>query len=70
MITGKLFRSEHSSRVVIKLSTQEGRQSGLLSDSVIMTDNLATIAFSEIDRVIGTLPMIKVDKALRHTLSL
>ncbi|MGR3173901.1 MAG: type II toxin-antitoxin system PemK/MazF family toxin [Candidatus Scalindua sp.] len=70
MITSRLFRSEHSSRVVIQLSTLEGQQSGLLSDSVIMTDNLATIAHSEIDRVIGTLPMIKVDEALRHTLGL
>jgi hypothetical protein len=35
-----------------------------------MTDNLATIAESEIDRVIGRLPMTEVDAALRHTLGL
>ncbi|GJQ57553.1 MAG: hypothetical protein SCALA701_03540 [Candidatus Scalindua sp.] len=70
MITSRLFRSKHPSRMIIQLSTPEGQQSGLLSDSVIMTDNLATIAHTEIDRVIGKLPMIHVDKALRHTLAL
>lgn len=35
-----------------------------------MADNLATIAESEIDRIIGTLPMNDIDVALRHTLNL
>jgi hypothetical protein len=35
-----------------------------------MTDNLATILETAIDRVIGKLPMIEVDVALRHTLKL
>jgi mRNA-degrading endonuclease toxin of MazEF toxin-antitoxin module len=40
-------------------------------DSVIMTDNLATIRHSEIDRVIGALSvMTEVDAALRTTLAL
>jgi mRNA interferase MazF len=70
MITSKIFRANHPSRVTILLSTLEGKQSGLLSDSVIMTDNLATIRESEIDRKIGILPMANVDTALRHTLNL
>ena len=70
MITSKMFRANHSSRVTILLSTLEGQQSGLLTDSVVMTDNLATIVESAIDRVIGSLPMTKVDVALRHTLNL
>jgi mRNA interferase MazF len=70
MITSKLFRANHPSRVTVLLSTPEGQQSGLLTDSVVMTDNLATIADSEIDRVIGRLPMTEVDVALRHTLGL
>jgi mRNA interferase MazF len=70
MITSKLFRANHSSRVSIFISTPEGQQSGLLSDSVVMTDNLATISESEIDRKVGTLPMVKIDAALRHTLNL
>jgi hypothetical protein len=40
-------------------------------DSVIMTDNLATVRYSEIDRVIGALPKAaEVDAALRTTLAL
>jgi mRNA interferase MazF len=70
MITSNLLRAGHPSRVLVTLSTPEGRQSGLLTDSVVMTDNLATIAEIALDRVIGTLPMTDVDKALRHTLGL
>ena len=70
MITGRLFRANHPSRVVVTLSTAAGQQSGLLTDSVVMTDNLATVAGVAIDRVIGTLPMADIDTALRHTLKL
>lgn len=70
MITSQLFRANHPSRVAISVATPEGRQSGLLTDSVVMTDNLATIAESAIDRAIGSLPMGAVDAALRHTLGL
>ena len=70
MITSNMFRANHPSRVTILLSTPEGQHSGLLSDSIVMTDNLATVAESEIDRVIGSIPMTKIDIALRHTLNL
>jgi mRNA interferase MazF len=70
MIASRLSRVNHPSRVVVRLSTPEGRQSGLPIDSVVMTDNLATIAESEIDRVIGMLPMTRNYTALRHTLGL
>jgi mRNA interferase MazF len=70
MVTSRMSRSNHPSRVTVSLSTPEGRRSGLLTDSVVMTDNLATIADTEIDRVIGSLPMAEVDAALRHTLNL
>jgi mRNA interferase MazF len=70
MITSRLFRANHPSRVTVLRSTPEGEQAGFLTDSVVMTDNFATIAESEIDRVIGTLPMTDIDKALRHTLRL
>lgn len=70
MLTSRLFRANHPSRVVVTLSTPTGQQSGLLTDSVVMTDNLTTITEVAIDRVIGTLPMTDVDAALRHTLQL
>jgi mRNA interferase MazF len=70
MITSRLFRANHPSRVVIRVSTPIGKQSGLLTDSVVMTDNLATVTEIAIDRVIGTLPMTDVDTAWRYTLKL
>lgn len=57
MITSRLFRANHPSRVVATVSTPAGQQSDLLTDSVVMTDNLPTVAEVAIDRVVGTLPM-------------
>ena len=70
MITSRLFRSNHPSPLPVSLSTPQGQRSGLLTDSVVMTDNLATVADTQIDRIIGSLPMTHVDTALRHTLGL
>jgi mRNA interferase MazF len=70
MITSRLFRARHPSRVTILLRSPEGQRSGLLSTSVVMTDNLATVTEVAIDRTIGALPMNQVDAALRHTLGL
>ena len=70
MITSRLFRANHPSRVTVLLSATVGQQTGLLTDSVVMADNLATVADTEIDRVIGNFAMTEVDAALRHTLRL
>jgi mRNA interferase MazF len=70
MITSKTTRANHPSRVAISLSSAVGKRSGLLTDSVVMTDNLATVVEVAIDRAIGSLPMDDVDRALRHTLGL
>lgn len=70
MITSQMLRASHLSRVTILLNSPEGRQSGLLTNSVVMADNLATITSSAIYRAIGSLPMTNVDKALKHTLGL
>jgi mRNA interferase MazF len=70
MITSQMFRAGHQSRVTVLLSTEQGQQSGLLADSVVITDNLATITESAVRRVVGSLPMTAVDEALRHTLGL
>ncbi len=43
---------------------------GVLTDSVVMADNLATVSEREIDQRIGKLPMESVDRALKHTLGL
>ncbi len=71
MITSNQARAGHRSRVPVVLAAPGGPQSGLLTDSVIMTDNLMTIHEDEIDRVIGQwVDMAAVDEALRHTFGL
>ena len=71
MIPSNPARAGHPSRVTVSLATQEGQATGLLTDSVIMTDNLATVFETEIDRRIGAWPqMATVEAALRRTLAL
>ncbi len=71
MISSNLSRVGHPSRVSIKTDTAEGRNSGLLFDSVVMCDNMATVSISVIHRVIGSFAeMTEIDDALRHTLGL
>src|SRR6185436_19199905 len=53
MITSNMARAGHPSRVSVRVDSESAKGSGLLMDSVIMTDNFATIRYSEIDRVIG-----------------
>lgn len=70
MISSQMSRASHPSRVAIIVTSPEGQSSGLLSDSVVMTDNLATVAANAIYRTIGSLPMADVDVSLKHTLGL
>ena len=71
MITSNMARAGHPSRVIVQAGSQSGSGLGLLMDSVIMTDNLATIHDSEIDRLIGRLhSLAELDTALRTTLAL
>ena len=71
MITSNLARAGHPSRVLVDITTSEGQQTGLITNSVIVTDNIVTVLDSEIDRAIGIWSdMVSVDAALRHTLGL
>jgi mRNA interferase MazF len=70
MITSNLARAGHPSRVSIAIGSPQGQQSGLLTDSVVMTDNLSTVLENLISRVVGCLPMDEVETALKHTLGL
>jgi mRNA interferase MazF len=55
----------------VAVTSAEGRAAGIRLDSVVMTDNLATVLESEIDSVTGHLPnMTDVDAALKQTLGL
>ena len=68
--TSLTFRANHPSRVLMALNSSDGLQSGLLADSVVITDNLATVTELAVERVIGKISMQDVDQALRHTLGL
>ena len=70
MISSQMSRAPHPCRVTVLQTSPEGRQSGLLLDSVIMTDNLATVVESAVYRIVGSLPMADVEVALRHTFGL
>jgi mRNA interferase MazF len=43
-----------------------GRQMGIITDSVIVIDDLATVKEPEVDKILGSYPaMGKVDEALK-----
>jgi mRNA interferase MazF len=71
MISSNMARAGHPSRVPISQSSPEGQQMGIRTDSVVMTDNLATVLEIEIERQLGNMTnMASINDALRHTLGL
>src|SRR6266852_4840515 len=71
MISSNLARRGHPSRLFIGVASAEGRAAGLRLDSVVMTDNLATVLDSEIDSALGRMAdLAAVDVALSYTLGL
>lgn len=71
MISSNLARRGHPSRIFVGRDSGEGKAAGLRLDSVIMTDNLATVLETEMDSILGHLPEMKpVNAALKHTLAL
>ena len=71
MVSTNMNRAGHASRVTVLLKDPAASQTGLKSDSVVMTDNLATIELQLIERRIGRMPRMEiVDLALRRTLAL
>ena len=70
MITSNLSRTGPT-RVIFTMASPEGQAMGLLNDSVVVTDNLATVLDREIDKTIGRCPgMDLIDSALRAALAL
>lgn len=71
MIKSNMARANHPSRVVVFLISSIHRKSGLQTDSVIITDNLATVQEAFIDKVLGNMAeMTEVERALAHTFGL
>lgn len=70
MVTSQMSRSQHPSPLTILIGTPEGPRSGLILDSVVMTDNLATVALSAISQVIGSIELDTLHKSLCNTFGL
>ena len=71
MISSNLNRAGHPSRVLIETTSEMGVQSGLLFDSVLMCDNLATVSLKAVTRKIGAIyDTGMIDSALRYTFGL
>lgn len=71
MITSNLTRRGHPSRVFFPLQSPEAKRAGLRTDSVIMTDNLATVLEKAIAGKLGRLDdLTAVEAALRATFGL
>ncbi len=72
-ITTNLSRAGEPTHLLIKASTIEGQHSGLLHDSLVACNNLATVEVTRIHKVIGRLPsttMRKLDDCLKAALGL
>jgi mRNA interferase MazF len=70
MITSNLARTGVT-RVLVQKDSPAGQAMGLITDSVIVADNIATIREREIDKILGHCPrMPEVDAALRKALRL
>ncbi len=71
MISSNLARRGHQSRGFVTRDSTAGKTAGLRLDSVIMTDNLATIMETELDSVLGRFrDMSAVNSALKPTVAL
>ena len=70
LITSNVSRTGPT-RIAISKAAPEGARMGLLMDSVIVTDNLATVLEREIEKVIGHCTVMpQVGVALKATLGL
>ena len=72
-ITSNLNRSGDKSHFLIEATTADGRQTGLLHDSLVSCNNLATIEQNLIAKTIGSLSaalLVKLDECLKAALQL
>ena len=72
-ITTTTHRSQEPTQLLVEVATPAGRQSGLLKDSIVSCENVATVEQTLLTRVIGSLPvgvMSRVDDCLRESLAL
>jgi mRNA interferase MazF len=71
MITSNLARRGHPCRVFVPLQSPTAKVAGFRTDSVIMTDNVATILENAVATRLGRFESFaEIDKALRATFGL
>jgi mRNA interferase MazF len=73
MITSVTKRALEATQLLIELNTAEGKQSGLMQDSVVNCSQLLTVERSRILYVIGSLPpaiMQQIDECLKAALGI
>jgi mRNA interferase MazF len=66
-------RSHQPTQMLIELSTPEGKQSGLVKDSVVTCENIVTLDHSRIHAKIGSIPssaMTRVNDCLKAALEI
>jgi len=72
-ITTTMHRSHQSTQLLIELAAPIGRSTGLLHDSVVTCENLATLEKSLVRRKLGALPseaMQLIDECLKAALGI
>ena len=72
-ITTNMRHVNDPTHLLIPWGTPEGQQAGLIHDSVVSCNNLATVHEERIHRVIGHLPdamMSRIDECLKAALGL
>lgn len=72
-ITSTTHRSGQSTQLLVEVITPAGQQAGLIKDSVVTCENLATIARARVTRRIGSLPdaeMKQIDDCLKASLGI
>jgi mRNA interferase MazF len=72
-ITTNMRHVNDPTQLLIPYGTPEGQQAGILHDSVVSCNNLATVHEERIHRVIGHLPdamMSRIDECLKAALGL
>ena len=72
-ITSTKHRSGEPTQLLIEVTTPTGKQSGLVKDSVVTCENLATIAQHRVTRKLGSLPdtaMAQINNCLKASLAI
>jgi mRNA interferase MazF len=72
-VTSSLIRRQDKSHFFIDISTSDGQRTGLLHDSLVSCNNLATIEQILVNKVIGSLstPLLqKLDECLKAALEI